>query len=397
MEQKLSYFANRVIDSTTFKKYNSGKELLRFLVESSLKGEVPKETTIAAHVFGHEEAKDFDTGKTRVYVHNLRKRLATYYQEEGISDEYQIRIPKGSYQLILEKRGDTKSYAPLGVNLVQRRSALAFLAATFLVLIISTVFYFKRPSQSIGQSSKLWSDILTSNKPLLIVLGDMYIFEETNRATGKKRTIREYQINTSQEFEKLVEDHQDTSVLYEPHHYSFLIQNSADWIRSVTYFLTKNNKDFQIRMRSKVSAKDLRDYDIVFIGLQKSMGIFMNYFQKSHFEFTQNGTYLYTDSTNQQEFKPFGKPNLSHVDYGFIGKFNGPNKNQIVMLSGLWDGSVTQSLKCFTDKKLSDQISAHMSKKWNKVPDQYEVLLEVKALDRTDLDSKILLTNTLVD
>ena len=76
-----------------------------------MQDKTPKELTIAHDVFGKsiDLDKKNDT-QVRVYIHNLRKKLDSYYLHEGKSDEIIFEIPKGHYKVdFREKNQVTKN------------------------------------------------------------------------------------------------------------------------------------------------------------------------------------------------------------------------------------------------------------------------------------------------
>jgi hypothetical protein len=89
-----------VLASRHFRQAKSLDKFLRYVVAKSLAGEENelKELTIGLEVF-HRGA-DYDPRRdavVRVQANLLRKRLASYYQEEGALDELIIELPKGHY------------------------------------------------------------------------------------------------------------------------------------------------------------------------------------------------------------------------------------------------------------------------------------------------------------
>ena len=78
--------------------------LLHFLVNSTLEGLVLKETVIAVEIFNRDPSYNpGDDSIVRSSIYNLRKKLDTYYLEEGKSDKIRVTIPKGSYQVVFEE------------------------------------------------------------------------------------------------------------------------------------------------------------------------------------------------------------------------------------------------------------------------------------------------------
>jgi len=100
---------SRILSSRTFSRVQPRtKAFLLFVVGLRLlrRQECIKQTTIAMRVF--DESTDFnplETSRIRVAGAALRERLIAYFQQEGLEDVIEIRIPQGTYvPEILERR-----------------------------------------------------------------------------------------------------------------------------------------------------------------------------------------------------------------------------------------------------------------------------------------------------
>ena len=91
---------NKILESQEFSGSERYQKLLRYLVQSTLDKNIPKEVTIAYEVFGIDVNSDsLPESNIRVYVHNLRKKLDSYYAHEGVNDPVRLVIPKGRYKV----------------------------------------------------------------------------------------------------------------------------------------------------------------------------------------------------------------------------------------------------------------------------------------------------------
>jgi hypothetical protein len=91
---------DRILSSHFFSHSKRFPNLLRYVVEETLKGdgESLKERTLGVKVFGREA--DYETGTdpiVRVAAAEVRKRLAQYYSEPLHRDELRVLLPSGSY------------------------------------------------------------------------------------------------------------------------------------------------------------------------------------------------------------------------------------------------------------------------------------------------------------
>ena len=90
----------RILADSDFQSAPQLTTLLTYLVEKALTGQVEEltATAIAQAVFRRDDSFDSQTDTiVRVEASRLRRRLAQYYQGNGLSDPLLIDIPKGAY------------------------------------------------------------------------------------------------------------------------------------------------------------------------------------------------------------------------------------------------------------------------------------------------------------
>ena len=382
----------KIINSKSFGKSKTYANLLIYLVECSKSGNIPKETTIASEIFGKDNFDPAESTLIRVYLFNLRKKIRDYYQNEGINDAIRLDIPKGSYQVHFVKKRSNEEAKSI------RYSQLSWLLLSLLLVsAILNIWWWKR-HESVQETFRVipeesvWNDILHDNLPILVVLGDLFVYNEYNQELGLTRTIRDPIVNSTEEFERFKTLHPEMTEKTSELSYTFLIRNSSLWIKSLTKLFFADNKNFTIRVMSRFNPKELQDHNIVVVGMLKTFGLFNNYFNNSKFKFTPGTTIGYFDEDSQQmiTYQSIGNADSYHTDYGVAAKIPGPNNNVIFMFGGLWDTAASQSLKNFTDPILLGQLEQQMKDELGKVPDYFEVLFEVAGIDRMELTTKIL-------
>jgi len=393
---KYTEHANKIIESPSFGKSKTYANLLKYLVEGTISGNVPKETTIAQEIFGNRDFDPSESTIVRVYVYNLRKKLKKYYSHEGTDDPVRITIPKGSYKVeFVEPKTIQQHEHPEGKSqkprYLQWAVLLLLLFSVGLNFLLWKLWARAQDSFEVISQESIWSDIFESKLPTHVVLGDMFIYGEENASSGF-RTIRNPNINSQEDFEKYLSENPERKEKLQTMTYSFLIRNSSEWIKDLTQIFFSNHKDFNIRYMTHFNSKDLQDNNIVIIGMLKTFGLFNNYFDNSNFNFLNPGVIQYKpeDADEPENYSPSGNPDAYHTDYGFIAKFPGPNNNIVIMCGGIWDTGASQSLKHLTDPELLAKLENRLKTKYNHVPKYFEVLLEVNGVDRTELSPKIL-------
>ncbi|MFT7036485.1 MAG: hypothetical protein ACJA2S_005017 [Cyclobacteriaceae bacterium] len=391
-----SEMVERIIGSDSFGKSLTYANLLRYLVDCTKSEEVPKESTVGTQIFGLNASENYDSAKVRVYIYNLRKKLTLYFQNEGVNEEYILTIPKGSYKVEYTKK--TSIQGNLNISKYKNISLILFCILTLSIVVNAILWNQKKliqKSYEVLPKTEFWNDFIDDDRPILVVVGDLFIFTEHNEKTGTSKTVREFNINSELQYKEYKENHTDSTIELGELTYTYLIKNSMAWIESLTTIFFSHHKYFSTRVISRIDAKDLHDHNVIFIGMQKTAGLFNNYFLNSKFALKDDNTYSYqaNDNTETQLYSPSGDPDAYHTDYGFVAKYPGPNNNTIFMFGGIGDIAASQSLKNFTDRSSLISLEAQMRTSFGKIPDHFEILFEVSGVDRTEFDTKVLHMN----
>ena len=392
----------KIVASKSFGNSRTYENLLRYLVECTLNDEVPKEVTIATDIFGKQDFDPSESTLVRVYVYNLRKKLAKYYDTEGRDDLKKIEIPKGNYKVLLTER-DREEESLLKSN----KKATVWFWVVLVFLGISLLFNILQLSENDDNikpnANGIWKDLVMSKRPTLLVLGDLFIYYERDSLLGKVRIVRDADLNSLKELELFIEKDDRENIEVYPTTFALLIRNSAIWIKSFTERFNALQKDFVIRSMSRFNPKELQENDIIVMGMVKTMGIFHAYFQNSSIGYDYPDHFI-LDSTIQLKnnsgevitrLGPSGDPDEYHTDYAILAKFPGPNDNTVYLLGGLWDTGASLSVKYFTDENAINELEAALMKKYGYLPTYFEALFKVNGLDRMETGKEILLINEL--
>lgn len=387
-DTEIQALLDRIESSKALGSSSTYARLLRFLVECTLSNTVPKEQSIAAHLFGSNSAKT-DTSKIRVYVFHLRKKLTQYFENDGRDEKYILNIPKGGYRVVFNENNEGQAETLTAQESSKKITALwpiiGLIAAS---LLVHTYLFYqqKEVPENVIIKSALWDYFAYDEKPLQIVLGDLIVFSEVDAENDEVSNIRLPEINTTQQYEEYKELPENAHRNLIELSYTHLSKGSAEWISSLTK-LFHPTREFSIEYSSRVEAKDMHDYNIVYIGMQKTAGILNKYFEKSTIDFDISKPEEYR--LNDDILTPMGDPDNTHTDYGFIAKYPGPNDNAIIMFSGLWDSAASEALRTLTIATKMAELENYMISELGHVPDYFEMLIEVNGVDRIGFESKV--------
>jgi hypothetical protein len=386
----------KILNSKSFGHSNTYANLLLFLVASTLEEDIPKETTIAAEILGKPNFDPSQSTLVRVYIYNLRKKLAKYYAKEGKEDTIILQIPKGGYEVRFVDKKVITSKKP---NTWSKGTILILFFLFAISLAYNIFLYPRRHNRNPINENGLWKDLFINQKPLMVLLGDLFIYQEDNTKIGTQKIIRDPSINSLEDYDKFLLEQSDTDIIYEPLSYSLLIYNSALWIKDLSEIFSHNQNDFTIRNMVRFNPKELPDNNFIVLGMMKTFGLFKDYLVgPSLYYNNQDQSIVYSNGQNGIEtvYRPYGDPNGHHTDYGFITKVPGPNNNNIYLFGGIWDTAASQSLKYFTSPKLLKELESALIGKYGSLPKYYQIVLEVKGVDRMELSSKILIMEEIV-
>ena len=431
--------ARKIEKSGALGRSRSYSRLLEFLIDASQAGRVPKELEIAIGVFG--KGADFDPSQdsmVRVYAHNLRQKLEHFYATDGRAEPRRLVLARGEYRVSLSPPPaaanaepvpapaaqapvqavappaelDTSSpvhaSTPPAVGSIAARegaSGRGFIgrrvAAAFALLAIGALAGFfvagaLRPAPSAAQvvaASPIWAGVLDDDMPILLVIGDYYIFGEVDKHDGDiKRLIRDFTVNSSKDLDELVMSHPDTLGKYMDLDLTYLPRGSALGLLNVLRVLYTTDKPVRVVSMSELSIADLKSNHVVYIGYLSALDKLEDFVFASS-SLTIGSTYdeLRNIETGETYTSEAGMPEThrSYRDYGFISTFPGPNGNQFVIIAGTRDPGMVEAAHVLSDPSLIKSLESARPDKSSKGRPAFEMLYEVAGTARTNLDAML--------
>ena len=380
-------------------------ELFEFLAQRSAQGRPPKEAEIALTVFGKAGPDSMrDDPVARVYIHRLRKRLDDFYLRHGMPNGMRLDIPKGDYRIactggdgngVGAEANAEHDAAPLIDVTRPRKFSWGLAAACLAVLAIggnvaAWSMFANRPAAQIRQlaDSGMWAEIAKSKRPLLIVVGDYYMFGEYEDRTKLKRLIRDFAINSKEDLAisqwsnpKDFERYSDVSLQYLPASAAFALADLAP--------LIQEGRKVQVTLSSNMPLERMKTDDIIYVGLLSGLGPLRDpVFSTSRFALGKSYDQIIDVKAgrayNSEAFLAAPSDDM-YRDYGFFSTFEGPAGNRIVILSGSRDTAVMGVAEAVTQM---DRL-ARVEKKTPKQGD-FEALFEVKGQKHMNLEASVL-------
>lgn len=369
--------------------------LLRYLAAATTEQRSASEFDIATDVF--RKGGEFDSNQdssVRVYVHNLRQRLDRFYEENSAKTS-RISIPKGAYRLdfgTVETPDAVKETQPPGRPL--RNYVLYTLGALLVckLVVVSVLLYEQESNRSAVADSQIWAPILSSDRPLLVVVGDYFIFGELDAYGRVSRMVREFNVNSADDLAELQQRQAADAVTYMNLNLSYLPQSMAFALNDVLSVVHARDKRATIIPASKLRTSDLKSNDILYLGYLSGLGILESYvFTASKLELGTTYDELMHRDSGEYYFSNAGIPDRkTYQDFALLTTFPGPGSgNQIVVAAGTRDAGLTYIAEALASYETTLQISEQM-RALNADINSYEALYKVVGSDRTSLDASLI-------
>jgi len=405
--EQLAVRAARIRASGVLGRSGQLSRLFDYLVESSVLGKSPKEIDIAVEALGRGAAFDVtQDAVVRVYVHKLRRRLDEFYSGPASSDAQRIVIARGEYRLSLEPNEEaaTKDPAeglaaspPAVSHLASAKKWLiGALAASLLInIVLFSVGHFRHSPIDADvarvRTNPIWSKILSDDLPIVIVVGDYYIFGETDDSMNVTRMIREFAINSRRELEEYGQNHPDVADKYMDLGLTYLPTSVAPAMRQLMPVLDGAGKRVRVVLASEMTPDLLTRADIVYVGYLSGLGMLRRVvFAGSRFAIgdtfdelidRKSGHHYVSQSSSLWRGDP------SYRDYGYFSTFAGSNGNTVVVIAGTRDVALENTAEAATRSESMERLTSQAGKHLD-----FEALYEVYGMEGTNVDSKLLAT-----
>ncbi len=374
------------------------RRLFDFLVDCSLTDRAPKEIEVAIDVFGKDAQFDVSQdAMVRVYIHKLRRKLEEFYAGPGRGAPQRMVIPKGAYRFVIEPAEAAPEELP--PPKLRRSWVPGVLGASLLVNVLALLaFGYLRWHSSPDELSALrqtpvWSRLLNDDRTIFIVLGDYYIFGETDPSMKVQRLVREFSINSPADLDQYLMIHPELANRYLDLQLNYLPIAAGYGLRDVMPLLAPAHRRIRVALASELSPAVLTSANVVYIGHLSGMGMLHDLvFAGSRFTTGKSYDELIDHVTGQHYLSEAAVPRgeEKYHDYGYFATFTGPSGNQIVVISGTRDEAVMHTAEAVTQPQTLDQLtsSAHDAQ-------SFEALYDVYGMDRMNLGGKLLLTSRL--
>jgi hypothetical protein len=377
--------------------------MLEYLVECSVANKTAKEIELATEVLGKPAGFDVSTDSSvRVYMHQLRKKLAAFYEGNEQDSLYQLAIPKGKYSLAAVPR--TVIVEPGRVSLLKPNLNSALLGLVVLLLGANLIYMFSEegglssPSSQIAATHPVWKIVLNDDQPILLVMGDYYIFGELNVNGSIARMVREFNVNSSSDLEDLQFSDIEHTENYLDLDLSYIPEGSAYALAKIVPILQSSDKTVNITMMSDLTNADIRSNHIVYIGYISALEKLTEMtFAGSGLRLGRSYDELLNSATEEYYTSDAGLPEEGERfrDYGLFSTFPASSATQVVLISGMRDAGLMHTAQALSDTAALDDLVVAMDSDTMEAVANFEALYEVYGVDRLNFEANLVYTNLL--
>ena len=394
--------ARKIVGSGALGRSRSYIRLLEYLVECSRRDRRPKEMEIAIEVF--RKGSEFDPNQdafVRVYVHNLRQKLDKFYAAQPPGKGVRLAIPKGEYRLALVPILETVEERPARAVPPVWAVAVAVLLAVNLIVVVGSRYMSTSPGSAdeVARSGP-WAELLNDDLPLLVVVGDYFIFAELDEFGGISRLVREFDVNSSDDLDNLFVSDPGLLADYLDLDLTYLPQGSASALSELLRVVYAADKPVQISTMTEMRVADLKSHHILYVGYISALGTLMDFvFSASELRVGASFDELENLRTGESYTSGAGIPGASNYeDYGLVSTFPGPDGNQFLVVAGTRDSGLmhaAQAISTLADIDAIENALVGEQGPGPETPPAFEALYEVTGFDRMNLDAMLIYASPL--
>ena len=401
---------NRILADPRFTSSQRCSSLLQHLVELALNGDHDriKERSLGVEVFRRDPDYDANADPiVRRIAGETRKRLAQHYQDENARHGVRIRMEPGSYlphfeferhELLAQESGDrvpTQQPATLEAEFEERREPSsqtpysisrkwAFVIAA-IVLTLGTGLTVFRSDFWRSTDYLIWKPLLNSKSDLIVCVSDRPPVLLTEALTAAKA-----------EAAKGVGAEPETSIvnIATASRPRLKVLDVASVLK-ISRYLNASDKNITLVPSSALNTRNLGNGPIILIGSVNyplSMMVESKLRYSIHQSDPNNKERWIADSQNpsNHDWKVFGTPEQSGIDYAMVTRFWDPDTGGwVMMVSGIGPFGTEAAVNLVTDPTSSKLIPSSI-----RFANNFQIVLKTVVIDGTAGVPQILAVHT---
>ncbi|ODT88919.1 helix-turn-helix domain-containing protein [Phenylobacterium sp. SCN 70-31] len=371
------------------------ERLFDYLADPANRGRPLREADVAVDVFGRTPELSGDAS-VRVYIHRLRRKLEAFYDGSGAGQPHRLIIPVGEYRLDLVTVGGGDLSVPPSAAPAPRRLPswlIPALAAGAVVLAgnVAAWAWFARSTAparplALAAASPLWAGI-GRDRPVLVVVGDYYIFGDTEGGAEPRRMIRAFEVNSPADLDAWLRDNPafqtryiDLDTYYTPIGATVALREIMPLVRHAAGRADR----VRVVTASHLTPDMLKTSDIVYVGYLSGLRVLQQpVFERSRFAVGSTYDELVDRETGETYVSGAGKAqgDRPNRDYGYLAAFTGAAGNRFLIVAGARDIGVAQAAELVSDPRTAGMLGVASAR-------PLEALYEVDGVGRAALEAR---------
>jgi hypothetical protein len=389
----------QIIQSEEFRTSQVYQNLLAYLAEASINDNIPKETTIAIDVFGKDN--EFNSNKdatVRYNIHHLRKKLESYYENEGRKDTVKLTIPKGHYEVKFSQNVAKKNGGRIAIRVAIVQAAVI---VSLVIILISNIVRRDGSSDPANlharyyQNNPYWTSFFANGLPTMVVIGDDFLLDEHRPDLERYRIVRDWEIDSESDLRQFLRRYPEenlrkselTGIPYGA------IQNILD----LNPVLSAFRLPMEFRNSSNLSLDEIKHKNIIYIGEFKNLRILRQIINKLpiRFQYQPDERLFILDEkgdTTKSFLRieaPYERKDKFNVDYSLLINLNGLSGGHLTFVVGFGYGGRLERTRMLGDETLFEDFQKDVQRLHGSFPSFFIAVFEVKSIERTGFDNEI--------
>lgn len=351
------------------------ERILRYLIDQALAENDVKEQTIGVELLDENYDQVQSNSKVRVYVYNLRKKLAEYYKTDGKDEKIRFSIEKGQYNLTFKEKAfkDTSSKSFNSINIqLPLKPTLVFLGLMILALTVFIV-------QKNNQTTYLWKPFFTKEKATLCIVADQYIVSDKLQ----KCFSIYHQIYDDTSLNEFSEKNPELDLRQA--WFTMTTKMAPFGIHYLDQWFGAFNRSFDLQLESETQFSDYSNGNVIYIGQSKTMNNSKSVFLKNSQVFKMDfDGFTYTNKDKVIHYTSKIRK-IDYEEYTMVSFQRINNGNYTLFFVSNHDVGVLGTIKMFTSE---DKLNAF----YKNLPGEtteFNALYKVTGLERNDMNCEL--------